>query len=156
MAIQYALEALCSDYSDMHIRIMCDNTTAIAGITKQGSTRTADINEIAKRIWDWALSRKIWLSAVHIPGIANVEADEASRHFQDELEWTLNATIFEKICKRFGTPTMDLFASRLNYRVMPFCSFKPDPLASAIDAFTFPWQMELGYAFPPFCLIGKI
>jgi hypothetical protein len=47
---------------------------------------------------------------------------------------------------------MDLFAHRLNYKVLPFCAYTPDPLASVIDAFTIPWNMQLSYAFPPFCL----
>ena len=156
LAIQHALSAVCTDMSHIHIRIMCDNTTAIAAITKQGSTRIPELNTIARQIWDWALYRDLWLSAVHIPGIANVEADEASRIFKDELEWTLNASAFAHICETFGTPTLDLFASRLNYRILPFCAFRPDPLASVIDAFTIPWNMQLGYAFPPFCLLGRI
>ena len=86
LAIDYSLKATVADRHDIHVRIMCDNTTAIAGIRKQGSTRTVEINRIARSLWLWALERRIWLSAVHIPGIENVEADEASRVFQDELE----------------------------------------------------------------------
>jgi hypothetical protein len=123
LAIDYSLKATVADRHDIHVRIMCDNTTAIAGIRKQGSTRTIAINQIARALWLWALERRIWLSAVHIPGIENVEADEASRVFQDELEWTLNDFWFQKICKTFGIPTMDLFASRLNFKAKIFCSF---------------------------------
>jgi hypothetical protein len=155
LAIEYSLKATPSDRTDIHVRIMCDNTTAIAGIRKQGSTRTPEINQIARRLWLWALERKIWLSAVHIPGIHNIEADEASRVFKDELEWTLHEASFQRICGKFGKPIMDLFASRLNFKVSIFCSFKPDPLASVVDAFTFPWDRGLYYGFPPFCLLGK-
>ena len=156
LAIDYSLRATVADRRGIHVRIMCDNTTAIAGIRKQGSTRTMDINRIARDLWLWALERKIWLSAVHIPGIANVEADEASRVFQDDLEWTLADSWFQRICRRFGIPTMDLFASRLNFKVPIFCSFKPDPMASVVDAFTIPWTDGLYYGFPPFCLIGRV
>ena len=155
LAIDFALKATVADKHDIHVRIMCDNTTAIAGIRKQGSTRTPEINRIARDLWLWALERNIWLSAVHIPGIENVEADEASRNFKDELEWTLQDVWFRKICDRFGSPIMDLFASRLNFKVKVFCSFKPDPLASVVDAFTFPWNKGLYYGFPPFCLLGR-
>jgi hypothetical protein len=134
---------------------MCDNTTAIAAIRKQGSTRTVELNNIARIIWLWALDRHLWLSAAHVPGVDNVEADDASRVFKDELEWTLAEVHFNRICARFGRPDMDLFASRLNHKVRDFCSFKPDPLAKVVDAFSIPWDMNLGYAFPPFCLIGR-
>jgi hypothetical protein len=37
-----------------------------------------------------------------------------------------------------------------------FCAFQPDPLAHTIDAFHLKWHGFLGYAFPPFCLLGKV
>jgi hypothetical protein len=156
LAIDYALKATVTDRTNIHVRIMCDNTTAIAGIRKQGSTRTPEINLIARALWLWAIDRNIWLSAVHIPGIHNVEADEASRVFKDELEWTLLDAHFRSFCRKLGKPIMDLFASRLNFKVDIFCSFQPDPLASVVDAFAFPWTRGLYYGFPPFCLLGCI
>ena len=156
MAIENALKSYCSYMHDIHIRIMSDNTTAIAGINKQGSTRSLECNDAAHTIWLWALSRNIWISAAHVPGVENVEADLASREFKDELEWTLKQSIFDHIVKLFGMPHMDLFASRLNFKVRPFCAFHPDPLASTIDAFTITWSGFLGYAFPPFCLLGRV
>jgi hypothetical protein len=156
MAIELALQSYCALDRDRHIRIMSDNTTAIAGINKQGSTRSLECNAVAHSIWLWALPRRIWLTAAHVPGIENVEADAASREFKDELEWTLIQTIFDNITQRFGMPQMDLFASRLNYKVIPFCAFKPDPLAATIDAFTIHWLGFLCYAFPPFCVLGRV
>ena len=63
---------------------------------------------------------------------------------------------FRSCCRKFGKPIMDLFASRLNFKVDIFCSFQPDPMASVVDAFTFPWTRGLYYGFPPFCLLGRI
>ena len=34
-------------------------------------------------------------------------------------------------------------------------AWKPDPGAAAVDAFTIPWNQYF-YAFPPFCILGKI
>jgi len=36
-------------------------------------------------------------------------------------------------------PETDLFASRLNRQFPIYCSFRPDPGASCIDAFTISW-----------------
>jgi hypothetical protein len=156
IAIEFALYSYCNDMADLHVRIMSDNTTAIAAINKQGSTKALECNTVARRIWHWALPRKIWLSAAHIPGVQNVEADDASRVFKDELEWTLSHTVFQDIVAHFGQPDIDLFASHLNCKVPIFCSFKPDPLAHTIDAFNLNWHNMLGYAFPPFCLLGRV
>ena len=135
---------------------MSDNTTTIAAINKQGSTKAFQCNLVAKRIWLWCLDRSIWLSAAHIPGVDNVEADHASRVFKDELEWTLTDHVYQSIVKKFGRPDIDLFASHLNCKVPMFCSYQPDPLAHTIDAFNLNWHGFLGYAFPPFCLLGRI
>ena len=43
-------------------------------------------NEMSRKIWDFALELSVWLSIVHIPEVENVEADEASRMFNDETE----------------------------------------------------------------------
>ena len=35
-----------------------------------------------------------------------------------------------------GRPHIDMFSYRLNYKVSTHVSWKPDPLAGAVDAFT--------------------
>ena len=51
---------------------------------------------------------------------------------------------------------IDLFASRLNYQVPVYMSWKPDPGAVAIDALSKNWGKQFFYAFPPFNLVGKV
>ena len=156
IAILYALQSVYQHYEHTHIRIMTDNTTAMAAINNQGSTKSPQCNKFAREIWDWAIKRNIWLSAAHIPGIDNVEADEASREFKDQLEWTIQHEHFQRITEIFGIPQIDLFASRLNHKTEIYCSYRPDPHAHAIDAFTIKWDFPLAYAFPPFCMVGKM
>lgn len=50
-------------------------------------------------------------------------------------------------------PRIDLFASRLNRQFPIYCSFKPDPDASYIDAFTLSWSDKNFYCFPPFSCV---
>ena len=156
LAIFYGLKACCEKFAGSQILIRTDNMTAVSCINKQGSVRTDSCNEVARTIWLWAYNRDIWLSATHIAGVENVEADEASRKFRDEIEWTLNDNDFQNICERFVTPTIDIYATRLNNKVDRFYSWFPDPLAEQIDSFTLSWTGELGYAFPPFGLVGRV
>ena len=59
--------------------------------------------------------------------------------------------MFEKICKKFGNPDIDLFATRLNTQVKNFCSWEADPDCQFVNAFTIDWkQFTLPYLFPPF------
>ena len=53
----------------------------------------------------------------------------------------------------YGMPSIDLFASRINRKVPRYVSWRPDPGAQFVDAFSFSWSQEQFYAFPPFSLI---
>ncbi|CAD6225832.1 GSCOCG00005747001-RA-CDS, partial [Cotesia congregata] len=81
----------------------------------------------------------------------NVEADAANM----DTEWELSQKHFNKIQKKFGPFTIDLFASRIDKKCKTFCSRFADPEASFVDAFTIPWNNKNFYAFPPFSLILK-
>jgi hypothetical protein len=84
------------------------------------------------------------------------ELDQASRVFNEAIEWSINDNIFDAICGMFGSPEVDLFASRLNKKVSRFYSWLPDPESEGVDAFTYSWKEGLDYAFPPFALIGVV
>ena len=156
-AILLSLYSLGRNWSDCHVRLMTDNTTAVSSVNKQGSTHSDACNSITKEIWEFAFERNIWLSAVHLPGKDNVEADFASRKFQDETEWTLRQDVFDCLCRRLGQPDVDLFASRLNYQVKPYAAWKPDPEATMINSLMHPWgDFQCIYAFPPFSIVHLV
>ena len=54
-----------------------------------------------------------------------------------------------------GSHEVDLFASRLSTKLPRYYSWRPDPGAEAVNALTQNWTIIRGYAFPPFCLIGR-
>ena len=67
----------------------------------------------------------------------------------------LSPQTFHKVVVKFGYPDIDLFASRLNAQTEVYASWKPDPNAKFIDAFSIDWSGHYFYAFPPFCLISR-
>ena len=86
-------------------------------------------------------------------GVSNVAADNLSRDLNLDLECMLSRQVFMKIINIFGQPDIDLFASRLNTQLADYVSWKPDPQAKLVDAFTVVWSDMFFYAFPPFCLL---
>ena len=87
-------------------------------------------------MWFWCVDRNIWLTAAHLPGSQNTQADRASRIFNDQTEWKLNPTVFQRIIDRLVMPEVDLFASRLNCQIDKYVAWQPDPGALAVDAFS--------------------
>lgn len=154
LAVCHAVKSFCLHKKDIHVKIYTDNTCVVSYITNKGGIKSELCNKYAKEIWLWCLKKNIWLSATHIPGISN-EADFQSRNFNENVEWQLNRNIFKQIVKLFEVPIIDMFASRLNKQVDRFVSWKPDPEAEAINAFSLCWSDVLIYAFPPFSLVGR-
>lgn len=154
LAAFLGLKAFCRNMFNKHVKLSIDNTTAVAYIAHMGGAKSHDCNSLAKQLWEWCIERNIWISVVHLPGVQNIDADRKSRQFQDETEWMLHREVFELLKLQFEL-SIDLFASRINTQLAEYISWKPDPGAVAVDAFSLDWGPLEFYAFPPFCLIGK-
>ncbi len=157
-AILLSLQALLDQQYDTHIKILSDNTTAVHSINNMGTCHSFPCHDVVMLIWDWAKDRNNWLTASHIAGKDNTEADRLSRIRETSMEWKLHENIFNKIMNRFGiTPNIDLFATRINTQMPVYASFQPDPGAKYINAFTLDWEkFDNIYCFPPFAIIGKV
>ena len=116
----------------MHISLKMDNTTAVAVINHLGTSHSEKLNALNNEIWDWCVARNLWISAGHIAGKSNVEADRASRHNQTATEWMLQKTLLSRALEQLQfTPEIDLFASRINCQfIILNCSFALNSLLS--------------------------
>ena len=112
--------------------------------------------DVTISVFEWCNERDIVLSAAHIRGVANAEADRLSRDTKVNTEWMLKHSIFQGLMKYFGVPSIDLFASRINCQLPIYISWRPDPHACDIDAFSISWAQGFLYAFPPFSQVGRV
>ena len=71
------------------------------------------MDNLAKPLWDLAISNGFWFSAAFLKGESNYRAEFVGRIFSDMLDWTIPMAIFRKITKCLGIPSIDRFASRL-------------------------------------------
>ena len=155
-AIWLALKSFRRDVKQQHVKIFCDNTTAVSYVNDMGGIHSPICNKLSFDIWSWCIEHDVWLTCAHVAGRKNLRADSASRRFVDKHEWKLDVRVFDCICRRFGKPELDLFASRLNAQLPCYCAWKPDPGASYIDAFSIRWTLVNSvYLFPPFSLLGR-
>ena len=115
------------------------------------------MDSLAHDIWDWAIQKNNWLSATHIPGTLNEEADKESRKAEIRTEWMLDRDTFRFATSQLGfTPEIDLFATRINHQVSQYVSYRPDPGCMAVNAFTLDWSGLKFYAFPPFICLPRV
>ena len=140
-----------------HIKVLVDNSATVGALNNMGSAKSITLDVHSKLVWGWVLDHNCWLTVAHIPGILNVEADEQSRKSEIRTEWKLNEQDFNLIKAELQfNPTIDLFATRINCQLPRFLSFRPDPEAEAIDAFTLSWSHLRFYAFPPFICVDQV
>ena len=157
LAAFFALKTFAKNSKEEHVRLMVDNTTAVSAINHMGTSHSDLCHALTKEIWEWCIPRGIWISAAHIPGKKNTVADYESRKTAGPAEWKLDPISLQTALEHLHfLPEIDLFASRVNHQFPRYCSFKPDPTAEAIDAFTINWHNLRFYAFPPFSIMPAV
>ena len=155
LAATFAVKSFAKLTKNAHILLKMDNSTAIFYVNRMGGTHSPKLSNLAIQLWQWCLERNVTLTAEHLPGIENRIADEESRTIRSTAEWQLHRATFQRIMQKLGRCDLDLFATRLNTQLEKFVSWRPDPEAIGVDALVLRWTEWKGYAFPPFCLIGK-
>ena len=116
----------------IHLRV--DNMAALSYLLNVGGTQSEHLIKISKQIWSYLLEKQICLTAEYVLSIDNHLSDWESRNFQNGSEWKLCLMPFKISCKKFGTPLVDLFASRLCHKLLRYMSWRPDRQSIAIDA----------------------
>ena len=119
-------------------------------------TRSPELLQVANEICGYLLVNRIAVTAEYLPSSLIIQADWQSKNHRDSSDWKWNPKIFPQIVKIRGIPQIGLFASRLNYQLPKYMSWHPDPGSCAADSLHHFWRNLYGYAFPPFCLTGKV
>ena len=156
LAVQRALSLRPSFWTDKKVLVVSDNSTAVAYINHQGGTRSSTLLNITYGLFRLVMRYRMAVQARHIPGRLNRLADLLSR--RDEVvntEWTLCPRVAQMIWSVWGTPHLDLMATRLNNRLPVYVSPVPDPQAHEVDAMSFSWNGLDAYVFPPWPMIEQ-
>ena len=132
-----------------------DSTTALSYIAKEGGTRSPVLLRIAREILLLAEEMDLRIVPIYVPSEENLHADFASR-FKSLPDLHLLPRIFKRICLRWGTPQIDLFASPNSTQLPRFFAWGDAPSAEAFDALSLPWSFDLAYVFPPIPLIPRV
>ena len=122
-------------------------TTAVCYINSKGGTKSPSCNDITCEIWSWCINNNTWLTATHIPGVQNTDADRESRIFNERTEWQLNPDVFIQIRDRDCEQTASCVC---------FMEARTRGYPYSFDAFTIiDWSKYKFYCFPPFSLISR-
>lgn len=97
MAALFALKSFTSMASQVSVRLMMDNATAVHYVNNSGGSRSQRLCRISQEIVAWCERRSITINAEYLPGTQNVVADRLSRAGQDSSDWKLNPSVFSHL-----------------------------------------------------------
>jgi hypothetical protein len=61
-----------------------DNTVAVTYMNEMGG-KIKTLNDLTSQIWQWCMAKIIWISACHVAGEENKEADFLSRDKNSDM-----------------------------------------------------------------------
>ena len=136
LAIFYALQHFLPLVRSSSVAVFSDNTTALAYLKNQGGTRSAVLNRTAQDLLRWSELHSVKLLPQFIMGRNNVLADSLLRPNQIlGSEWTLKMSVFQR-----WPVAIDLFATSLNHRCIPYFSPFHDPNSIGTDSLLQQWD----------------
>ena len=136
-ALFLGLQAFQEDVAGHHVTAMCDNSTVVAYVNKQGGTVSRSLCLLTSRLLRWTESFDVHLDARYLPGESNVLADVLSRRGQVVgTEWSLHPQVARALLRAWGNPSIDLFATCLNAKLPPVllaCPGSPGRLRGCVS-----------------------
>jgi len=144
-AASLAMQSFLKDKSNMAMLIRSDNHTAIAYVNKMGSPTRSHPYLLSLRDLGvvFGVSHN---TTCRVLGRKGQHCWESHHH--DSSDWQLLPSVF-KVIKSLLCFIIDLFASRTNAQLPVYCSWRPDPQARKVDAFSISWSKECPHMFPP-------
>ncbi|XP_026746976.1 uncharacterized protein LOC113508221 [Trichoplusia ni] len=126
-----------------HVPLQTDNWTVVSYINKEGGTKSKRLLVQTRQLFTILDDQNIHLTAHYFPGRFNAEVDALSRK-RECPEWHLKETATSKIFQMWGTPEIDLFASKTAHVVPIFASLdKNDQEAIHHNSFCHQWHYSL-------------
>ena len=125
-ALFLGLHAFQEDVAGHHVTAMCDNSTVVAYVNKQGGTVSRSLCLLTSRLLRWTESFNVHLDARYLPGESNVLADVLSHRGQVVgTEWSLHPQVARALLRAWGNPSIDLpqrEAAPVSVRIPSLCS----------------------------------
>ena len=87
-----------------------------------------DLVDLSKQIWNYLIAKQIIITAEHLTGTLNEEADFESGNVKDKglKRMMLNREIFQKLCFNLGKADIDLLHLQSNSKNIDHCTKNQD------------------------------
>ena len=80
-AANLGIRAFTKNQNNIPVHLKYDNRTTVAYVMKMGGTVSLYLVQLTKDLWEYCLKNQIYLTAEHVKGILNVDADKKNPTF---------------------------------------------------------------------------
>ena len=123
-------------------------------MVNMGTELQRKMQEKAVKIFDTCKGKNLNLGITWISGENNKDADFISKLI-DYDDWIVKNSTFKFLTKKWGTMTVDRFASYKNSKCPRFNSKYMCPTTEAATVFSQDWSNEANWLVPPIYLLPK-
>ena len=152
-AILYVLASFGSQLKEKVVKHHSDNQNVVCalfnGSKKQG------LCKVELNIFNLCIDNKINLLPEWVPRDDNVIADLASKNVERD-DFMLNPYIFAALDILWEPHTIDRFSSFRSRQLPRFNSRWANPCSEGVDTFSFRWDNENNWLFPPLKRIQRV
>jgi hypothetical protein len=152
-ALRLSLLSYTPQLKGRRVHAYQDNQSA-ASILRSGSSRSADLLEETREIYRLLVEHDITLTMSYVRTLHQA-ADGDSRHLDPE-DWSLNPSIVQAACKKWGLRTLDPFAASHNAVCSRFRSETLCPGSEGVDGRACQWRGERLWLCPPWHMMGEV
>ncbi|XP_034260139.2 uncharacterized protein LOC132711049 [Pantherophis guttatus] len=137
-AVHLALRHFQDILLHQHVLVLTDNVTTKAHINREGGTQSRSLLKEMDNLFSWVENHLVSVRAEHILGASNVRADWLSQTQLDPSEWMLHPDLFRELVKKFGQPSVDLFACPDNAQLPKFSLTFSEPGGNGLQRSVLP------------------
>lgn len=156
-AAEIALLSLVKNKSKIHVHFKMDNTTAVSYVNKMGGDQIFNLDQNCQEhmgILSWKGDHSYCRAPTRSPkSNSRLGEPEGNRDKFKQLE-TKQSNI-QSDQQTIGSNQTGFVCRETECSSERLCSWKPDQIAVATDAFMIKWTDRQAYAFAPFCLVPR-
>ena len=155
-AVSLALQRFKDQYQNQTVLVATDKSTVVAYIKQTRRNPLGGDVRCPVEVHDLVPSLPNYIESQTHSRVSESDGRPTVQVKPSSVNRMVTASIFVQVYLKWFTPHVDLFATRLNHKILLYVSPVPDQIAWDIDTLNINWSDLTAYAYPPMALLHRV